>query len=82
MEVTHYHYDCPWCSDQAIQERCPAFRPEWAVPLESESIVMVRLWFLDGNYMDVKREESDCYECDPAYSHSEELVENDYASHR
>jgi len=80
METPHYHERCPWCHEEAIRERCPAFRPEWAITPEpmSETVIMVRIWYLDHTYMDVSRDESDSYECDPAYSHSEELVENDY----
>ncbi len=33
MDVVHWHYDCPLCSEEAIRERCPAFRIEWATIL-------------------------------------------------
>ncbi len=38
---------------------------------------MTRLWYLDGNYMDVFTEDAVYYECDPNWSHSEVITFND-----
>ena len=73
----HYHYDCPICSEEAIRERCPAFRMEWMTTDNYVGVDMVRLWYKDGTYMDVDRRYAQEYECDPEWDRTEELeVEN------
>lgn len=71
----HWHYSCPLCADEAVRERCPAFRPEWE--LSREEVTggsMVRLWYLDGTYMDVEEDEAWEYEADSEWSHTEVLA--------
>lgn len=62
MSSSHYHHDCPECTEEAIRERCPAFRIEWVALAITEDTPMprcriptntIRVWFKDGNYTDV-----------------------------
>lgn len=72
----HYHYDCPTCSEEAIPERCPAFRIEWTNTggtgmADDSNAPKARLWYKDKTYMDIPIEQVNWYEHDPNWDHTE-----------
>lgn len=74
MDDRHYHYDCPLCTEEAIKERCPAFRIEWTLPMEEIYVMKdIRVHFLDGTYSDINSIDLEYYESDSLFMYVEYL---------